>query len=86
MRTFPLLSALALILSQASCAVVQAPFKMANGMLNAVGRSLHLSSENTMKPGEFNVESRDSKQAVVLNSAEAPDLKPDLGGSLLAQR
>ena len=84
MRTLRPLLALAVILSQASCALVQAPLKMANGMLNAVGRSLHLSSQNTRRPGDLNVESRDTKEAVVLNSAQAPE--PELSGPLLAQR
>jgi len=57
---------------------------MAGGMMSAVGRTLHLSSENTRKPGDFNVESRDAKESVVLNIPQASG--PDVAGPLLAQR
>lgn len=84
MRSIRLLSALAVICFQASCAAVQAPARMAGTLLRAVGRPFHLSSENIIKPGDFNVESREAKEAVVLNTPKAPE--PEITGPMIAQQ
>lgn len=84
MITLRFLAALAVITFQASCAAVQAPLKMANGMVRAVGRTLHLSSENTRKPDDYKLESRNVKQAVAVNNSCAPE--PEETGPMIAAR
>ena len=83
MRTLRILSALAIISCNVSCALVQAPVKLANGMLNAVGRTLHMSSENTRKPGDIKIESHDAKSELVINKSGAP--KPEVADPMIAQ-
>ncbi len=81
---FRLFSALAVISFQVSCALVETPAKLGSGMLNAIGRSLHLSSDNAAMPERFKLESRDVKQSVAMNASPTPE--PDVAGPMIAQR
>jgi hypothetical protein len=84
MRTLLTSAAFVILLTLSSCSLVQAPLQMAGGMVSAVGRTLHLSSENTRKADDFKIEARELREAVAVNTT--PLSAPEPTGVLLAQR
>lgn len=70
--------AAALALPASSCKLVEMPFDAVGSLLKAGGRTLGLSSENTRKQDDFNIEAREAREALaVAEQPVVPVVVPD---------